>query len=294
MKDSDQIIQENLNMLFARQKDIDFAYELQADELFNRYSSEITPDSYLAYEIISAENERIKNLPYPRRSGWLNCLSEVIYEKLKNSEDERSMFEDFGFSDYINPRCAGKVSYIKSKFTSLAFDKFESIIQDAKSIYADSFEASCMDVYNGISEYCILPVGNSRDGALSAFKSMISKYDLHVSATTDVEDFDGNYTTLALLSLSIRTPERDHLRGYRFEFSLESLTNDEIIGILDSAEKHGLTVFGVSSTLYGVERPTLTFTFSMEKATFTSFKAFVFTLLAIHPSFLPRGLYLNI
>lgn len=291
MSEREHIIQNNLNSLFDTLRDIDSAFAFQAEELFTLRNGDSEADAYMAYEIISSESERIRSLPYDRLALWLHCLSETVYGKLKGGEAEDVLFAGFGFSDEVNERNAGRVSYLKNKFTISAFDKFELMIPDAKSLYADSFEASCEDVYNGICEYCILPVGNSKDGALSVFRNLISKYDLHISATTDIPDAQGTVITLALLTSAIRTPSKEHFEDYRFEFSADALTNDCISGILSSAQKHGLSILSISSMKLSDPLPSLQFTFSSERATVDSFKAFVFSLSAIFPSFSPKGLY---
>ncbi len=293
MDERENIIQENLRRIFQRIEKADSYFEWQAEELIRLLGKDEAADSYLAYDIVGVECERMRELPFSATSLWLNSLSEVIYERLKNTEDEKTMFEDFGFSDEVDARIEGRVSYLKSKFTSLAFDRFDSLIPDSKSHYTSSFESSAESVFNGVSEYCILPVANSRDGALPTFLKMISKFDLRVSATTDIEDYDGQVTTMALLTRGIRTPKRDMLPSYRFEFFISGLTNKALSGILFSAEKHGLSLFALNSSAFGEESSGMTLTFSLDRATFASFKAFVFTLLAVFPSFAPRGLYIH-
>ncbi len=291
---SEEIIRQNLEGLAKRQGYIEALLELEAEELISLYLGDSEPDSYLAYEILSSESELNREKTGISGSLWLNSLSEVIHEKLKNTSTEANMFEDFGFSDEIDPGIEGRVAYLKNKFTTLAFDRFDTFIPDSKSLYSNSFEASCEAVYNRVSEYCILPVSNSNDGELTAFTGMIAKFDLHIVATTDIDDVDGRATTLALLARNIRTPSRKDFGKYRFEFSVGSPTNDSLCGILASASKHGLSLFGTSSRIYGEESQTLTLAFTTENASVASFKTFVFTLLAVFPHFIPRGLYIHI
>lgn len=294
--EKESIIQNNLNTLFDSLCDIDSAFAFQACELFELYKERNggDTDAYTAYEIISTECERIKELDQGRTSGWLYCLAEYLYGKIADSKIEDVLFSEFGFSDNTDLRSSGRVSYLKNKFTISAFDRFEIDIDDAKSLYADSFEDSCEDVYNRICEFCILPIANSKDGPLSVFRNLIAKYNLHIAATTDIADASGTVTTLALLTESIRTPSSDAFSDFRFEFCVDMQSNDCLCGILTAAEKHGFTVNSIDSLTLNEGKPSLKFTFSAEKATIESFKTFVFCLSAIFPSFTPTGIYRHI
>ena len=289
--ENENIIRKNLNTLFGSLCGMDSAFEFQADELFALRDGET--DAYTAYEIISSESDRVKSLPYFGTSRWLHLLSEYAYAKLKGSEIDDLLFSGFGFSD-DSGEDDGMVSYMKNKFTVSAFDKFARHLPDAKSTYSDSFEYSCEDVYNGICSYCILPIGNSRDGVLAVFRNLISKYDLHISMTADIPDQSGEITTLALLSSSICRPQKDSFSDYRFEFSVNALTNESICGILTSAERHGFSLINVSAGNGSEDSPSLCFTFSANTATYERFRSFVFCLSAIFPSFIMKGLYKHI
>ncbi len=290
----EQIIRENIDLLLSRLSDMDLGFDYQAEELFREYCRENSPDTYTAYEIISEEAGRFGVDGNVRKARWLASLARVIYSTLEKDSAELSVFDDFDFKSEEDPRTEGRVSYLKSKYTNLAFDRFDKIITDAKSLYADSFGASCEDVFNGVCEYCILPIGNSQDGMLPAFKSMIAKYGLHISATVSIEDGEGGSTTMALLSRSMKAPNEEIFGEYRFEFSVDSPDNDDITCILESARRHGFKIFGIASMLYGDTHPEITFTFSADDATFRSLRTFVFTLSAIFPSFKPKGLYIHL
>lgn len=270
---------------------MDSAFEFQADELFNlKY---VGTDAYTAYEIISTESERVESLPYFGTSRWLHILSEYAYTRLKGSEIDELLFSGFGFSE-DNIDDEGMVSYLKNKFTVSAFDRFARHLTDAKSTYSDSFEDSCEDVYNGICDYCILPIANSRDGTLSVFRNLISKYDLHICITVDIPDQGGTVTTLALLSSSLKRPEKDRFSDYRFEFCISTLTNESICGILSSAERHGFSLISIAAGNGSESKGSLLFTFSAGNTTYEKFRSFVFCLSAIFPSFTMKGLYKHI
>lgn len=286
--ENENIIRENLNKLFGSLCGMDSALAFQADELFSL--KEGGKDAYTAYEMISTECDRVKDLPYFGTSRWLHVLSEYAYERIKGGDADE--LTDLGFSE--EGEDLGKVSYLKNKFTVSAFDKFAKHIPDAKSTYSDSFEDSCEDVYNGICDYCILPIGNSRDGALSVFRNLISKYDLHIRITVDIPDRSGTVTTLALLSSSLSRPSEESFSDYRFEFCVSAQGNESICGILTSAERHGFSLIGIASHSGIDGTPSLQFTFSAQNATYEKFRSYVFCLSAIFPSFTMKGLYKHI
>ncbi len=92
-----------------------------------------------------------------------------------------------------------RISYQKNSYTEKAFQCFSGLLSEAKAAYAHSFPSVCEDVYNGISEYCILPIENSTEGRLVSFTRLISQFDLKIAATCDVQSGEDKTTRFALL-----------------------------------------------------------------------------------------------
>ena len=92
-----------------------------------------------------------------------------------------------------------RISYQKNNYTEKAFQRFSELLDEAKAAYAHSFPSVCEDVYNGISEYCILPIENSAEGRLVSFTRLISQFDLKIVATCDVRSGEDKTTRFALL-----------------------------------------------------------------------------------------------
>ena len=75
----------------------------------------------------------------------------------------------------------------------------------------------CEDVFNGESEFCILPIETSTDGRLFSFFSLIDRYELRTCAVCSVErDGGASFTRFALLKRSFSD---ENLEGDVFEKS---------------------------------------------------------------------------
>ena len=92
-----------------------------------------------------------------------------------------------------------RISYQKNNYTEQAFRCFSDWLGEARAAYAHSFSSVCEDVYNGISQYCILPIRNSSEGRLVSFARLIAQYDLKIAATCDVRVGEDKITRFALL-----------------------------------------------------------------------------------------------
>lgn len=76
---------------------------------------------------------------------------------------------------------AGRIAYVRNPLSETAYGRFLSFLPEAAGNAFDHFQDICEEVYNGICEYCLLPVSNSSEGRLSRFCGMILKYDLKMS-----------------------------------------------------------------------------------------------------------------
>ena len=96
-----------------------------------------------------------------------------------------------------------KISYVKNNFTNSAYLSFSKLLHSPRFAYSDSFETMCEDVFNGESEFCILPIETSSDGRLFSFFSLIDRYELRTCAVCSIErDGGASFTRFALLKRS--------------------------------------------------------------------------------------------
>ena len=282
-------VSENLRRLLADSSGLDSRLRLQASELIELYKGENDGDT--AYEIIAQESERAASLPVSFASSWLCALATVLYDRM-TEDAKRELFISLmseGESDSATTSVSGKVAYTKNKFTLTAFDKFVSILPDAKTLYTDSFAIACEAVYDGLSEFCILPIENTKDGSLFAFYSLIAKYELRIVATTVVADEDGNESTLALLSREWTVSELPkNLRSYRLDINVEGA---DISLVLALASAFGISPMRMDSLS---SKDSFHIRFSPEKASSDELGAFLLCLSAAFPSFSPLGLYKHV
>lgn len=136
----------------------------------------------------------------------------------------------------------GLVAYQQNIFTDEAYLHFSHWISRPRATYNNSFSGVCEQVYNGLCEYCILPLENSQDGKLLRFYGMIEKYELKIVLTCDVTASDKQQTTtfglcardLSFLSPLLYGQERSETR---FEFIFRQNNDELTVGdILNAAQ----------------------------------------------------------
>ncbi len=280
-------ISENLKRILTDCNGLDVRLKLQANELIDLYKSAADGDT--AYEIIAQESERAASLPVHFASSWLYALSSTLYDRMDEEAKRVHFLSLMGEKAPVDLSVSGKVAYTENKFTLTAFDKFVSIIPDARTLYTDSFAVACKSVYDGLCEFCILPIENMSDGSLFAFYSLIVKYELRIVATTAVSDEDGSDTTLALLSKDGSTSALPKsLRSYRLDINIDGA---DIALVLALASAFGIEAIRLDSFS---SKNSFHLRFSPDKASSDEFGAFLLCISAAFPSFSPLGLYRHV
>ena len=125
-----------------------------------------------------------------------------------------------GHTDPIETFARGNIAYQHSIYTDEAFLHFSRVLPTARAVYSDSFSGVCEQVFNGLCEYCILPLENSQDGKLVRFYNLIQKYELKIVLTCSVTTSDNRHSTTfglcrrGLLWPSLMLPDKP----FSFEF----------------------------------------------------------------------------
>lgn len=101
------------------------------------------------------------------------------------------------------PAKTGEVLFVDNPLTEQAFKKLCGHFTNLYKNTADDFESVCSGVESSESEYCLLPIENSRDGNLSNFTRMIRDYGLKKCMVIDLKSDDESYTKYALLRKNI-------------------------------------------------------------------------------------------
>lgn len=141
-----------------------------------------------------------------------------------------------------------RVAYQRNSYSDSAYLQFSKILQDPRVSYSHSFLAACEDVYNGICEYCILPVESSSEGQLNSFSRLIERYDLKIAATCEVTASadDSKITRFALLSRTLTVSLQKGKESF-FEFATPPGVIPSEATILFAAELCGLRLYRLDS-----------------------------------------------
>ena len=293
MKKEEKIIYDNLSAIFKGAEGIYPRLAYQAHELILLKKAQSAIDIYEASGILQDAYESTKELDTHTLFAYLRALSAVLLEDLSASDIHSQILSLFSDSEELDARALGKVSYLRNKFTEKAFDKFAKHIDDARTLYAGSFEDSCEDVYNGICEYCILPSENSTDGRLSAFYKLIKKYDLHIIASTEVITDEASTTLLLLSRNNDFSKYGEASKGRMLEFEIGCDNSADISGVIEFVLGYGLKLIKI---LYsGTDNESLfTFLFSADSIPQKHIEYLSFCLSALYPTFTVTGFYKHI
>lgn len=164
----------------------------------------------------------------------------------KAEAGEKIDIGDF-LSDGEEPK-SSKIAYMRNSYSDKAYAIFSEGLKDATVLYPPSFAAVCEEVYYGRAGFCILPFESSEEGALSGFRRMISKYELHPVLTCSViTDVSLQSTTrFALLAkssvrLDARKMFRDRALGEYLRITVGGSRSGVTEEVLMSASLNGLT-----------------------------------------------------
>lgn len=95
----------------------------------------------------------------------------------------------------------GRIAYMAGTFADKAYARLSTCVPGARAVTAASFVDACEEVHNGLCPYAILPLENTQSGKLTAFSSLIVRYNLTILAICDLENgaAPGQITRFALL-----------------------------------------------------------------------------------------------
>ena len=211
-----------------------------------------------------------------------------------------------GHTDPIETFARGNIAYQHSIYTDEAFLHFSRVLPTARAVYSDSFSGVCEQVFNGLCEYCILPLENSQDGKLVRFYNLIQKYELKIVLTCSVTTSDNRHSTTfglcrrGLLWPSLLLPDKP----FSFEFLFWQEPEHASLGeLLTAASACSLSLVRADclprsdeEILIGAGYP---FALHFEalprdrasRTTERDFLAFLLYLSVHSPTYLPLGIY---
>lgn len=86
----------------------------------------------------------------------------------------------------VAPAVRGRIAYMTGSLADKAFLQFADRLPDARATDARSFVDACEEVFNGLCQFCILPLESAEEGRLSAFSRLIIRYGLQIVSVCDV------------------------------------------------------------------------------------------------------------
>ena len=194
-------------------------------------------------------------------------------------------------AEEIRDEGRGRIVYQKNAYTDSAYLCFSARLDAPRASYAHSFLSACEEVYNGLCEYCILPIENSAEGQLMSFARLTERYELKIAATCDVVGNDtGRVTRFALFRRSLLP----HLcRGDGTEYFECALPQDgtpDVSDVLQAARFYGLRLsrIGTSPATDDSTAASVRLSFFTEGADLPSFLLY---LAMEAPHYTPIGFY---
>ncbi len=200
-----------------------------------------TPPSFDSNEDLLPQNAgTVQKMRQDRHNihAWL-LSRELSRKKDGNPQDLLNLLFD---GDSVPDSAKGRIVYQKSAYADDAYLTFASHIRDASAVVAQSFPAACEEVYNGMSEYCILPVENSAEGPLTGFLKLSVQYSLYTVASCDILSRSKEKSTRFALLAKHHLPTREFGTGY-LDIILPLSLNSGVHAILSASELCGLTLF---------------------------------------------------
>lgn len=231
----------------------EFAEEITADcteypDWIASLPDSILPDLRTRSKPLKQNTDSLGGM-HPMHRIWQSvCLCGEIKKILAKKKLLTPRFFFLDMNDGLSKETC-RVAYQRNSYSDSAYLHFSKLLQDPRVFYSHSFLAACEDVYNGICEYCILPVESSSEGQLNSFSRLIERYDLKIAATCEV--MAGNdatkVTRFALLSRTLTVTSLQAEKEAFFEFATPPGVMPSEASILCAAELCGLTLYRLDS-----------------------------------------------
>lgn len=109
----------------------------------------------------------------------------------------------FGEDTPLADSAVGRVAYVANSFTEQAFSQLCGDTKGCRVSYHHHFDDVCQEVYNGHSQYGILPVQSSAEGMLAGLYRMVARYRLKICAVCRVAGANDSHTVFALVKRTL-------------------------------------------------------------------------------------------
>ena len=248
------IVNDNIHTTHRRMELLSECDLLHTEELYRTLSTQNETVQWEDLDSLFTEHCRKRSdLPFSPLEGHgpaLSMLSQslgiaeriefcrlIAAEHPKMPKDSAALISTlFGAAEPLPLAMRGLVAYQQNILTDEAYLRFAERLLRPRADYHTSFSSVCEQVYNGLCEYCILPLENSQDGKLLRFYSLIEKYELKILYTCDVTASDKRQTTtFGLCCRAINFPSPSLYSQEHEELRLEFIfrTDSESLSLCD-------------------------------------------------------------
>lgn len=242
--------------------------------------SDLLPKNFAKSPQTLPQNAEALGRIRPFRTVWQNILLCTEIRKLWNAKKEIDPDIFFPEAEDVPANAAERIAYPRSSYADAAYLRFSELLHLPRTVYTHSFPAACEEVYNGLCEYCILPLENSSEGPLNSFSRLIDNYGLKVAATCDVCAADGSRSTRFALLRRDPIPFLPFGKRQRyFEFAAALTASPSPAEILTAAQLCGLKLCRLDSRPHQTDTATdiwTHFVFSAKEGDLTAFLLYLF------------------
>ena len=271
----------------------DLAYEVtegrNAQEALLSLSDLLSADALPLQNVILQNRDPIGRLQneFHLRRKLLLCY--LVCGLLRENQ---SLGYDAFFADSLSQADeTPRIIYQKSGYADSAHLRFSSLFNATHTTYTHGFISACEDVYNGLCDYCILPLESSSEGLLRSFFKLILKYDLKIAATCDVsEKGDERITRFALLRRAILPVLHAPMSNMNFELAFPLASSRDITNLLSAASFFDIDILSVG-TMPSDEDSCHPLVHAVFSLTHGDLEAFLTSLSMENPQYIPLGLY---
>lgn len=261
-------------------------------EILSSLSERRIPDTEPYTDALEQNKEALSSLHRFQRAQRSILLCSILCPLLTA---EKGLSTEAFFPDALlhEPSEHVRVTYPKSSYTDSAYLALSPFLGEARAVYSHSFPFACEEVYNGLCDYCILPLENSTEGMLAVFLRLILRYELKIAATCEVENHsEGKTTRFALLHKGMRLTSSPTPSELQFAMALPDASVAELTDLPGAASFFGLSLCAACFLpKESRDGRTAYLAFSLPPS---EIDAFLLYLSMEIPQYIPVGLYPNI
>ncbi len=198
-------VQENLTETDQRLSQLCTERAFHLAELTQELSLSPTPDE----QTLSAITERLFLLPRDHdayKSATVFADIVTLCTEIANAlpQGYTRVFTDlFGEDVPLADSAVGRVAYVANSYTEQAFSMLCKDIRNCRVSYHHHFDDVCQEVYNGHSQFGILPVQSSAEGMLAGLYRMVARHRLKICAVCRVIGAHDSHTVFALVKRAL-------------------------------------------------------------------------------------------